>query len=189
MMALTIFMCGHGDWKPKDGFIQLPAWVTMSFVVDFSKVLYTTDMYKVCEGTFGREFARTIGELGTHNPCPNMTWTADDEAKIGKCDQALKLNKAAQPAQVLFPNHFKSLLTNNTITLKKFFEDFWEPVGFNLSMQFGSTHFIWNCCSYTSLKPSAKGAEIGINAAHGATKYDHVDYTHGVKFLGKTSSL
>ncbi|MBY0373585.1 MAG: hypothetical protein K2Q23_06295 [Bryobacteraceae bacterium] len=185
-MPLTIFMCGHGAWKPKDGFIQLPAYTSMSLVVEIAKVLYTTDMYDVCGGTFPRDYARLI-ENGT---CPNMTWTADDPAKVKICDDRLAQNQKAKPAQVLFPNHLPNLLDGSkSLTLEKFFNDYWEKVSHNLNMQFGSTHFVWNCCSYADLKPSAMGAELGVNAAHGAQQYDHISYVTGIKLTGKISSL
>lgn len=185
-MPLNIFMCGHGAWKPRDGFIQLPPFVKMSFVAEIAKVLYTDDMYKVCEGTFGRSYARTIDT----EACPNMTWTADEAAKIKICDDRLAKNAGAQPAQLIFPNHLPNLLDGSkSLTLGKFFKDYWEPIGHNLSLQFGSVHFIWNCCSYVGLNPSERGAELGVNAAHGATQYDHISYANGIKLTGKVSSL
>jgi hypothetical protein len=176
-MAVTIYMCGHGAWDPKDGFIQLPPKVTMTFIVDVAKVLYTNDMFEVCGGTYTGQPARTIGEDGTATrTCPNMTWTSDDPAKITECDKRLKNNPASGQAMVLFPNHItKYLDKTRSIKLSSFFADYWPSAGAMLGGQ--PVNLIWACCGYVQLKSSAQGAALGVNAAQTAGQYDHVDYT------------
>lgn len=189
-MARKVFLCGHGKWNPGDGFFALPPGCSMTMMVDVAKVLYTSDMYKVCEGTYSGEEARVIGGPGSATrTCPNMTWTADDPNKIRICDDALKKNAAAAGALLLFPNHIPNFLDGTrSITLKRFFEEYWEPAAHIAVGADGRADFIWACCGYVDLKPSATGAELGVNAAMTGNRFDHVNYAGGgITFTGKST--
>ncbi len=187
-MALTIYMCGHGAWN--GGFVQLPADTTMTMFTDVNKVLFTTDMYKLCGGTYTGEPARVIGEAGTTvRTCPDMVWTADKSVKIVECDKRLASNPSAGNAVVLFPNHLKNHLDNRkSITLKKFFSAYWPTAWSMLGRQ--PVNFMWCCCAYVKLKGSKAGAELGVNAAQTAGGHSHIDWTSGDPILtGKFTKI
>jgi hypothetical protein len=188
-MARTVFLCGHGAWNPKDGFFALPPNCSITFIVDVAKVLYTADMYKVCEGTYSGDSARVVGEPGASSrTCPNMTWTADEPQKITKCDQLLKKNPAGTDALLLFPNHIPNFLdANRSITLKKFFDDYWRPAAHVALGNDGLANFIWACCGYVELKPSAAGAALGVNAAQTHDRFDHINYAGKLALTGKST--
>lgn len=189
-MALTIFLCGHGSWNPKDDFIQLPPGCSLTFIVHHAKLLPTDDMYRVCGGTYTGEPDRTVGAPGSVvRTCPNMTWTRDEPGKITICDQRLKANAAAQPAIVMFPNHMPGQLDNSgSLTLKKFFDDYWAPIGQQMLTQYGQVEFIWNCCSHVALKPSAMGAELGVNAGQFDNRFEHLSLVGGgITPIGKVT--
>jgi len=183
----TIYMCGHGAWAPADGFIQLPPGITMTFIVDVAKVLYTDDMYKVCEGSYAGQPARVIGEAGSATrTCPNMTWTSDAPEKITECDKRIKNNPGG--GVVLFPNHITKYLDNTkSIKLADFFKSYWPTAQ---TMVGSNANLVWACCGYVQLKSSAEGAALGVNAAQTAGKYDHVDYTGSNPILtGKVTKM
>jgi hypothetical protein len=189
LVAVTIFLCGHGAWSGE--FFQLPQNCTMTFIVDVVKVLYTTDMYKVCGGTYTGQPARTIGARGSSTrSCPNMTWTADEPHKIVECNKRLKANPNAGNAAILFPNHLPNFLSGNppSISLRKFFEDYWPTARAMVGQQ--EAHFVWNCCGYVNLKPSALGASLGVNAAMTAGEVHHIDFSGQDPVLtGKITSI
>jgi hypothetical protein len=148
-------------------------------------------MYKVCEGTYPGDEARTIGGPGAASrTCPNLTWTADEPNKIKICDEALKRNPNAKDALLFFPNHIPNFLDNTkSITLKKFFEDYWGPAAHIALGADGRAEFIWACCAYVDLHPSATGAGLGVNAAMTSDRFDHVSYAGGgIKFIGKSTA-
>jgi hypothetical protein len=185
-MALTVFMCGHGSWKPSDGYVMMPKGVSMTFIVHHAKLLYTTDMYEVCSGTYGKPSDRTVGEFQS---CANMSWTRDEDSKVVECESRAQNNMGAAPACVVFPNHYGSLQDNTgTIKLGDWLRAS-DSEFRTVCKQHGSIRLIWNCCAHMDLKSTSFGGEIGMNAAQGQDKYTHIDMTSGIKFLSKTSSL
>jgi hypothetical protein len=189
-MPRKVFMCGHGMWDPKNGFFSLPPNTSFTMMVDVSKVLYTDDMYKICAGTYSGEDARVIGGPGAASrTCPNLTWTADDPKKIKICDDRLSQNPNGKDALLFFPNHIPNFLdSTRSITLKKFFAEYWEPAAHIAVGADRQAEFIWACCAYTKLKASDLGAELGVNAAMTGNRYDHLKYTGGnITLAGKST--
>ncbi len=175
-MDKTIYLCGHGSWKPNDGYFNMPAGCTLTFIVHHSKCLYTTDMYKVCEGSWNGEPLTPIEE---YKSCPNMTWTVDDPKKKIICEDRLGKNPnhdiATNPALVIFPSKTK--------TLKEFFRVSYPYIRMD-NRRYDKINFIWNCCTALELRPTKFGGKIGINAAEAFDKYDYVDFTgNSPKFL------
>ena len=187
-MALTVYMCGHGAWN--GGFVQLPGDATMTMFTDVNKVLFTSDMYKLCGGTYTGDPARVIGEAGTvSRSCPDMIWTRDAPNKIVECDRRLAANPNKGNAVVLFPNHLTNYLDKTgSITLTKFFTDYWPTAWAMLGRQ--QVNFMWCCCAYTKLKGSKAGAELGVNAAQTAGQHEHIDWTgKNPIFTGKVTKI
>jgi hypothetical protein len=185
-MAITVFLCGHGSWKPDDGYFEMPQGCEMEFVVHHMKLLPTADMYRVCAGTYPAASDRTIGEF---KGCTNMSWTADDPSKIQTCVDNARNNGAVKPAAVLFPNHFAAQLDGNqTVTLKDWFVTNAGMIR-NTVQNHGGIHFVWNCCSHIDLKPSLMGAQIGVNAGQFDSHYEHLDLRNGIAPIGKITPL
>jgi len=167
-MAKTIYLCGHGGWKPDNGFFNLPKGCTISFIVHHAKCLYTTDMFRVCRGTWPNPPFDTIKE---YKACPNMTWSVDEAWKKKKCEDELALNGkhgSGSPANIIFPSKTK--------TLKEFFENNLPYLRSDITLH-GRLDFIWNCCTALELTPTELGGKIGVNAAEAFNKYDHIDFT------------
>lgn len=167
-MAKTIYLCGHGGWKPEDGYFTLPKGCSISFIVHPSKCLYTPDMFRVCEGTWPNPPFDTIME---YKSCPNMTWGVDLVWKKKKCQDKLDLNPhhgAGNPAIAIFPSKTK--------TLKEFFTQSMLYLRSDITLH-GHLAFIWNCCTALTLKPTERGGKIGVNAAEAFDQYDYVDFT------------
>lgn len=175
-MAKTVYLCGHGAWKPNDGFFNLPKGCTMSFIVHHSKCLYTTDMFRVCAGTWPNPPVDTIPEFKS---CPNMTWSVDEAWKKRKCEDDLGLNPnhgSGNPAVSIFPGRTK--------TLKEFFEDSARFIRSDVALH-GRIDFIWNCCTALGLRATEQGGKIGINAAEAHNQFDLIDFTGAnPKFIG-----
>jgi hypothetical protein len=177
-------------WQPKNGFFELPPNVRFTMFVDVAKVLYTNDMYKICEGTYTGEEARTIGGEGEMSrTCPNLTWTRDEAKKIPICDDALKRNPNGVGALLFFPNHLPNFLDNTgSITLKRFFTDYWNPAAHIALGAERDAHFYWACCAYLDFKNSARGAISGVNAAMTHDRHDHINYRGGARLIGKSTA-
>ena len=177
-MPLTVFMVGHGAWRPKDGFFQLPSNCSFSMVVDVGKVLHHDDQTLVCAGVFRRDYARVIGGEGScTRTCPNLTWQGDEEAKLADCRLGLSHNKKDQPAIMLCPPQ-----SGGGVKLSEFFKNAWAQMAPDYHARFGEVHFVWNCCSYAALNASWMGADIGMNAVQRRTLYQHFCYAGGAGF-------
>lgn len=175
-MNKTIYLCGHGAWNPNDGYFNLPKGCTMTFIVHHAKCLYTTDMYKVCEGTWTGDPLPPIQEFKS---CPNMLWQVDKPEKKVICETMLGRNQkhdiSSNPAIVLFPSKTK--------TLKSFFEQSYSYIRMDNKM-YDRLDFVWNCCTFLGLKSTKLGGACGVNAAEAFDQYDYVDFTgNSPKFL------
>ena len=171
-MAVTIFLCGHGEWEPKNGFVDLPKGCSITFVVHFAKTLPTKDMFTLCRGTYPNEPDRIVAEF---HSCPNMTWKVDEDAVIDHCIALAANNHGAQPAEVLFPNSLASLLDKDgALTLGKFFRKR-APTIHERVMLYGEVKFIWASCSALAMNRTARGGIIGVNAQQKVNAYIHMD--------------
>jgi hypothetical protein len=181
-MAFTIFMCGHGSYKPNSGYFDLPKGCSLEFVVNHAKLLPTGDMFKICGGTYAAASDRTVGEFGS---VPNMSWTADELWKITECKKRLLANPKIKLGAVIFPNDYDPQLDGEqTITLKQWFSNNAEAIR-NTVATYGNVLFIWNCCSHIGLKSTSKGAEFGVNAGQSETSYTFLDLTNGIIPTGR----
>ncbi|MFY9724189.1 MAG: putative adhesin [Bryobacteraceae bacterium] len=71
----TIFICGHGAWQVKDGYVTLPANTTMKFYTQNSKWMNSNDVFKLIQGTFTGPVRQECRPFKT---CPNMRVFPDD---------------------------------------------------------------------------------------------------------------
>lgn len=81
-MAKQVFLSGHGGWKPKNGFTQVPKGCKINFYTSFAKNLITGMEYMILEGTY-TTVDRTIDQFMS---CPNMQLSAqpDDWTRTSK---------------------------------------------------------------------------------------------------------
>lgn len=181
-MSFTIFMCGHGSFKPNDGYFNLPRSCSMQFIVDHAKLLPTGDMFKVCGGTYNASPDRTVGQFGS---VPNMSWTSDEVWKITECKNRLGTNNKVQQGAVIFPNDYANQLDNKkTINLKTWFANNGEAIR-NTVAAHGDIMFVWNCCSHLGLKATKEGGNIGVNAGQSETSYTFLNLTNGIAPAGR----
>jgi hypothetical protein len=169
-MALTVYLCGHGSWKPDSGYFSMPKGCSMSFIVHHAKCLYTEDMFRVCGGNWPNEPVSIINE---YKSCPNMTWTVDEASKKTRCANELASNpkhRNNNPAKMIFPS--------STKTLREFFDTNAAYIRSDVRLH-GNVIFIWNCCTALELNLTKQGGQIGINAAEGSQTYDYVDFSNG----------
>jgi hypothetical protein len=67
---MPVFLIGHGNWYPSDGFTTVPAGTSITFYTQNAKLLHKSVALKIVDGT------TTFEPDGTHGPfrtIPNMT--------------------------------------------------------------------------------------------------------------------
>ena len=168
MPHLTLFLCGHGGWKPSFGYVQTPRGVSVVFYTHFAKDLMTSMSDQILEGSY-TQTDRVIGEFSM---CPNMQvsgqpddWTTRDEAKLNKAHWG-------NDAQVL------GVPKGERAKLDELFD------GLTKRMSQGDTLILhWIACSHLRLNPQG-GEAFGVNAADyqhqkkpGRFRIDNVDGT------------
>lgn len=152
-MSATIYLCGHGSWKPENGFTTVPKNCSIGFIGMHAKTVYTNAMIEACKGTYDDKLS---DEFGEYRQVPNMTWDPDEEWKVDACEKAAESN----------PNQAAAVFPDNTTTLKEFFE---TPEVIQMiheaKVRLGGVRFVWSCCRYVKMKGAVHGRG-GFNATH-----------------------
>lgn len=94
---MKYFMTGHGGWTVKDGYVDLPKGTSVSFYTENAKLMLSSDVYKIVDGSFAGEPTSVIGE---YRQCQNMTLYPDDAVYVGPTDAALLRNPDAAQCRV-----------------------------------------------------------------------------------------
>lgn len=148
----TLYLCGHGGWKMKDGFISVPQGCDFTFYSQAHKTIYQSAAEKIVSG----EYHGWSDDFYAGQSIQNMTLYKDDVENIKPTELALK-NNPDKNASVFFLNYFG----RDEMTLQEFFSLYnikaCQPV-----------LFVWTCCRYTELdkKHRVGGAKFGFNASH-----------------------
>jgi hypothetical protein len=163
-MARTLYLCGHGGWKMKDGFVTVPQRCDFTFYSHAHKTIYQGAAEKIVAG----EYNGWSDDFSAGHSVQNMTLYADDPKNIKPTEIAAR-NNTDPNARVFFLNYFGL----KEITLENFFECY------NINAC-APVHFIWTCCRYTEVKKSQAvgGAKYGMNASEDLInrEYDFRDF-------------
>ncbi|TFW31980.1 putative adhesin [Massilia horti] len=130
--AIKTFICGHGQWDPKDGYTQVPKNCRLTFYTENAKWMNSHEVFELIKGT------PTLSPASSHGPyktVPNMRFFPDDPP--------LKAySKAIKPADV-------SLVFTTQARGKQLSELFHAFV--NASVNFD---IVWACCRDLNLRPT-----------------------------------
>ena len=129
---MIYFLTGHGGWKPKDGYFDVPKGTEVKFYTQNAKLMLSTDVYKIVDGSYTGDPTSVVGEF---RKCQDMTLYPDDEEFKGPTDAACKKN----------PNKDARVVRlKNAALLSQVIE------------HFGAGHtYVWACCRDLSLRSTA----------------------------------
>jgi hypothetical protein len=147
-----IFICGHGGWQLKNGYATVPANTSITFYTQNAKLLHSTDVIKLIQGTFAGEPDSSLGEYRT---VPNMTLWPDDPPCRKESRDACPQNKG-----LLF---WKPGSQPPTVDLKEIFR------------AYPGHDFVWACCRDLTLTQTGRGQSAGINAGEFVDRYYFFD--------------
>lgn len=162
-----VYLCGHGGWKMKDGFVNLPKGCDFTFYSHAHKTIYQDAVEKIVAG----KYKGWSDDFEQYQKIQNMTLSADDKENIKPTELALKQNPNKN-AQVFFLNYFGV----KSMTLKELFELY------NIQAA-KPIHFVWTCCRYTTVgKEHAFGGRYGVNASEDllSKSYDFRDFDRNI---------
>jgi len=80
-MTLRLYITGHGEWNPKNGYIKVPRQCTFKAPIKFGKVMADCDVRTLVAGDWKRKHEISVGQYKT---IPNYTWrpiTAEERKK------------------------------------------------------------------------------------------------------------
>ncbi|MGZ0077837.1 putative adhesin [Methylomonas sp. BW4-1] len=129
---MKYFMTGHGGWTVSDGYFDLPKGTTVKFYTENAKLMLSSDVYKIVNGTFKGSPTNIVGE---YRSCQNMTLYPDDAEYIGPTDAALAQNPDSANCRVY------------RVTAAKKLKDIVKDLA--------GHEIIWCCCRDLSLRASA----------------------------------
>jgi len=129
---MKYFMTGHGGWTVRDGYFTMPKGTKIIFYTQNAKLMLSTDVYKIVNGTFT---GKPVQEVGQFSTCPNMTLYPDDAEFIGPTDAALLANPDAANCRVY------RVAINTKLSDMKFLA--------------AGDEIIWCCCRDLSLRSTA----------------------------------
>ena len=150
-MALKIFLCGHGNWIPDNGFFNLPKGCTMTFYTHHAKTILQDATEKIVAGQYKGEPENVIGE---YKLCPNMLLSPDSQDNIDETNAARKLNP---------DKNVIAFFAKNAITLDRLLKNSAGNIE-SWRMKYGGVDFVWNCCRYVNLPGKITGVH-GFNAS------------------------
>jgi hypothetical protein len=135
---MKIFLTGHGGWTPKNGYFSVPAGTSVTFYTENAKLMLSTDVYKIVEGTWTHPASSVVG---AYKSCQNMTLYPDDKEYVNKTLSALMKNPNRDQCDVV--------RVTSPLNLKDIVEK--HP----------GNEFVWACCRDLSLSPSALDKNLG----------------------------
>lgn len=152
-----VIICGHGGWKPADGYTKVPKGCSLAFYTEFSKCLSGDDADSIAAGTYVGQPTRVIAQ---YNMAPNMRFYPLTQSEK-------QVIIAAKPAdrELLFTSD------NGGRPLEHLLKTL-SPTA--------EIEFHWACCSYTQLKVTPGSAAKGINLTQMKAGYFDYDYTNMV---------
>ena len=140
-MALQVYLCGHGQWKPKSGYVSLPKNCTITFYTHFAKLMLQDAVEEIVAGNYHGTpdlVARGFSQV------PNMTlFPEDDSDDYIDTKKAVKKNPAyngGQGARVYFTKK------KNGLTLKEFFKKQAQHM-----FTVGGYDLHWCCCRHVDM--------------------------------------
>ncbi|AFL74229.1 putative adhesin [Thiocystis violascens] len=154
-MSLTVFLAGHGEWDPENGFTQVPRGCSVAFYTHHAKTLLTNAAYQVVDGTYGGEPENVIGE---YKQVPNMTqigFVAAENAIRTDFTNHHIANPNPVTRLLLLPPGMRVNLSQLFILL--------DDVVRTAIVQHGGIDFVWCCCRYVLMKGEIRGRD-GFNA-------------------------
>jgi hypothetical protein len=138
-MPINVYMCGHGAWVPKEGYVSLPAGSSITFYTHFAKLMLQDAVEEIVAGNYK---GKPEAEWTQFMHIPNMTlYPEDDMTDLRDTKDALKQNPAyANGAKCYFTTASKG------ITLFQFFKlreaHIHKVGGYNLH---------WCCCRHVDM--------------------------------------
>ena len=80
-MTLRLYITGHGEWSPKDGYIKVPKQCTFKAPIKFGKVMADCDVRTLVAGDWKRKHEMIVEQYKT---IPNYTWRPLEAAERKK---------------------------------------------------------------------------------------------------------
>jgi hypothetical protein len=153
-LATTVFLHGHGGWKPSMGFVEVPKGCSVSFYTHFAKLLNQTMVLQILNGTYTGEFDRTVPAF---HSAPNVQISSLTPALV----KWAKDNNTSGTTMVLMPASPPVV----RMSLEKVMDLAIKAIGPDLD-------FRWLCCQALQLK-KAGGGELGVNASDRTAQAGH----------------
>lgn len=163
----TQFLCGHGNWDPNDGFINLPKGCSMTFYTHHAKTMLQDAVLQIVAGTYAGEPHQVASQFMA---VPNMRLSPDDAENKLDTRNALATNPLPN-ASVWF--------VNQVVTLKTLFGH--GPTMNRIRQwvtEYGGVDFHWTCCRYVdmpkmSYRLTPGGTVLSATAGQGSVKGKH----------------
>lgn len=158
MPTATIFLHGHGGWKPDNGYTTVPRNSSLSFYTHFAKLLNQTMVVQILQNSYAGELERTVGEFQT---VPNLRLSS---LSVGLHNWATGtfVNGGGRNLWMLPPDppHRARMLSD-------------LMAGFRENVDSKTTiDFRWLCCQALGLKQAGGRAE-GVNASDRTAQAGH----------------
>ncbi len=150
---MKIFLTGHGGHTVEDGYFDLPKNTTVTFYTGYAKLMLSTDVYKLVDGSHKGDPDRVIKP---YMKCPDMTLYPDDDIYLKPTKSALSRNPGKRDCRVVNVNMMK---VNGAM-----------PASVRLSQIIAAlpgNDFVWTCCADLSLNHVAgvtTTRDAGLNA-------------------------
>lgn len=153
-MATTVFLHGHGGWKPSMGYVNVPKGCSVSFYTHFAKLLNGTMVEQILTGTYTGDFDRTVPAF---HSAPNVQMSSLPASLA----QWAKDKNTTGISMVLLPNSPPVV----RMSLEKLMELSIGAFGSDLD-------FRWLCCQALQLKDTGGRAQ-GVNASDRTAQAGH----------------
>ena len=147
-MAMTVFLCGHGEWKPDNGFTQLPKDCTFTFYTHNAKTMLQDAVLKIVAGA---DVGEPEMQVVPFKMVQNMTLHPESPDCVLGTKEALLRNPNKANSRIYF--------ARRAITVA----DFLKRHG-HKAHGFGGMNLVWTCCRYIPMAGAKSGA-AGFNAS------------------------
>lgn len=155
-MAFRMYLCGHGSWRPNDGYVTVPRNCKVIFYGHFAKTVLSNDTEDLVAGRVTREPHTTHNEFMS---CPNMTLSPTSQPIIERKFQHFEQNPNKND-QLLYFTAERTNLGKLFDADSLFMEDLRALAGTHKKVE-----LVWSCCrSVTLTNHRAMADEIGWNA-------------------------
>ena len=134
----TIFLCGHGNWDPNQGFTDMPKGCSMTFYTHHAKTMLQDAVEQIVGGTYTGEPRQVVPEF---KAVPNMRLSPDSDENVLDTWKALSENPL-QNATLWF--------VQSATTLKDLFKSRAQRI-WRMVAQHQGIAFHWTCCRYVDM--------------------------------------